>query len=185
MGIVAGWWRWAYGWWKKFRKTRAFHVLVIIWGVIFILLTAVVAWKPEPFIRLGYPGVLIFNMLSGPGMFLLPTLAKRMNILGLSFFSALGMAINDSAGWIVGKNGEEILPSSQKVRNIRGTIQKYGPWALLVWSLTPFPYDLIGMIAGYLQIPYRRYIIPTFLGKFIRFLLISSGILAIFGNDTI
>lgn len=158
---------------------------MIAWGIGFLALTAVIALNPEPFVGFGYPGVFFFNMLSGPGMFLLPSLSTRMNVLGLAMASAGGMAVNDSVGWLAGRSGEELLPTSEKVKKIQNSIQKFGPWALLFWSLIPFPYDLIGLIAGYLRIPYPKYILPTFLGKFIRFLLISSGVLAFWSNDKI
>jgi len=171
MGTAAGWWKWESGLVRK---------ILIVTGLIFLGLTVVITLKPEPFLKFGLPGVFVFNMLSGPGMFLLPTLSTKMNVVALAFFSALGMAINDSVSWMVGTNGEEVLPANKKIEKIRQGIQKYGPWALLAWSLIPFPYDLIGLVAGYLKIPYLRYLIPTFAGKFLRFLAIASGAAAMF-----
>lgn len=172
MGTVAGWWRWGSGWLRR---------VLLLAGAVFILLTVVITLNPEPFLKFGYFGVFVFNLFSGPGMFLLPVLARRMNVVALAFFSALGMAFNDTVSWAVGANGEEILPAGEKVEKVRKGIQKYGPWALLGWSLIPFPYDLIGLVAGYMKIPYWKYLLPTFSGKFIRFLLISSGIVTLWG----
>ncbi|MFA6250297.1 MAG: VTT domain-containing protein [Candidatus Shapirobacteria bacterium] len=162
-------------------KSMIFKRVMVVTGIALLIGSVFIAIKPEPFLKLGYAGVFFFNLLSGPGMFLLPTLAMRMNIFGLAFFSALGMALNDSVGWIVGSSGEGIIPASEKVQKISKSIQRFGPGALLVWSLIPFPYDLVGILAGYLKIPYWKYIIPTFLGKFIRFILISGGVVTFFG----
>lgn len=105
-----------------------------------------------------------------------------MNIFGLAFFTALGMTFNDSVAWLIGNSGETIIPKSKKTQRIENTVQKYGVFALFVWSLLSIPYDIIGLIAGYLGISYKKYIIPTFLGKFIRMILIGLGIVSYFGK---
>lgn len=144
-------------------------------GLLLMLVSIVIVVNPEPFLKFGYIGVFTFNLLSGPGMFIIPSLAQKMNVVWLAFFSSLGMAFNDSLAWIVGSSGSEILPKSKKIERIKESISKYGPIALLAWATIPFPYDLIGVIAGYLGIRFRYYFLPTFIGRFIRFLIIGSG----------
>lgn len=145
-----------------------------------MVVTIFITVNPGPFLKFGYAGVFLFNALSGPGMILLPTLSRHMNFVILAFVSALGMAINDSVSWLVGRNGSVILPRLKKIIRLEAGINKYGPWALLVWSMIPFPYDLIGLISGYLGFSYIRFLVPTFAGKFIRFLMVAGGSLAIF-----
>ena len=90
------------------------------------------------------------------------------------------MAINDSIAWIIGNSGKAVVDRPVKLKKIEHSIEKYGIFAIFFWSLIPFPYDIIGLVAGYLGLSYVRYIIPTFLGKFIRFTLIGLGILSFF-----
>ena len=160
---------------KKFKK------MTLIFGVIFFVLTIIISFDPQPFLRFGYIGVFVFNLF-GPGTLLFPSLARHMNILGLAFVTALGMAFNDSVSWLIGRSGDIIIPRSKKVKRIEGTIHKYGSVALFFWSLIPIPYDIIGLIAGYLEFPYKSFILPTFLGKFVRFILLGSGVVALFGR---
>ena len=160
---------------KKFKK------VTLILGVIFFVLTIIISFDPQPFLRFGYLGIFVFNLF-GPETLLFPSLARHMNILGLAFATALGMAINDSVSWLVGRSGDVIMPRSNKVKRIEGTIHKFGSVALFFWSLIPIPYDIIGLIAGYLEFPYKSFILPTFLGKFVRFILLGSGIVALFGR---
>lgn len=166
---------------SRLFQSKRFKQITFVLGVVFLLLTLFISLDPTPFLKFGYLGVFIFNLF-GAGTLLFLPLARHMNIVGLAFVSALGMAFNDSVSWIVGRSGDEIVPRSKKVEKVEKSIQKYGTLALFFWSLIPVPYDIVGFIAGYLEFPYKSFILPTFFGKFVRFLLLGSGILAVFGK---
>ncbi len=159
---------------SKTRKRITFFI-----GIILLLVTGLIAISPEPFLKFGYPGVFVMCALGGSSLLLIP-LASHFNIYVLAFAGASGMAINDSIAWIIGNSGKAVVDRSVKLKKIERSIEKYGIFAIFFWSLIPFPYDIVGLVAGYLGLSYVRYIIPTFLGKFIRFTLISLGILSIF-----
>ncbi len=161
---------------KTFKKT------LFVFGLLFFILTLVISLDPKPFLRFGYVGVFVFNLI-GPGTLLVPSLSRYMNVYLLALATALGMAGNDSVSWLVGRNSDVVVARSKGTQRIEATLHKYGPYALFVWSLIPFPYDLIGFIAGYLEFPYRRFIIPTILGKFVRFILLGLGIVAVWGKS--
>lgn len=162
----------------KFFQSREFKKVMLFLGIGSFFLTGFAVFKPGPFLKFGYFGVFLFNVV-GSGTLLVPILAQHMNVFFLALATALGMAVNDTVSWLVGKSGDVILPRGKKVEKIEGTLHKYGPVGLFFWSLIPFPYDLIGLIAGYLEFPYIRFFIPTFLGKFVRFILLGTGTLAV------
>lgn len=149
---------------------------MIVTGIIFYLFAFVMAFNPKPFLKFGYLGVFIFSLF-GPGMILVPTLVGTLNLYILAFVIALGMAFNDSVSWLVGKSGDIIVKRTKKIEKIEKTINRFGAYALFFWSLIPFPYDLVGVIAGYLEMPYKKFILATFLGKFVRFILLGLGII--------
>lgn len=159
-----------------FFQSKRFKKIAFFLGVIFLIITAFTAVKPEPFLKFGYAGIFISNLF-GAGTFLIIPLAKHFNIFTLALVLAFGIALNDSVSWFIGNSGTAIIPKGKKLRRIEGTIQKYGMVALFFWSLIPFPYDLIGFVAGYLGLKYPKFIIPTFLGKFIRLLLLGAGVI--------
>ncbi len=165
----------------KIFQSKTFKKVTLVFGILFLVLTGLISFKPDPFLRFGYLGVFVFNLF-GAGTILVFSLARHMNVFGLAFFTALGMAFNDSVAWLIGNSGETIIPKSKKTERIENTVQKYGVFALFVWSLLPIPYDIIGLVAGYLGVSYKRYIIPTFLGKFIRMILIGLGMVSYFGK---
>lgn len=163
-------------------ESKAFKKAAFVSGIIFLLFTFIISLDPAPFLKFGLPGVFMFNLV-GPGTLLIPVLARHMNIIGLALASALGMALNDSVSWVVGRNGDVVIPRSKKVEKVERSLYKYGPLAFFLWSVAPIPYDFIGLIAGYLQFPYRSLIVPAFLGKFVRFLILGSSTVALFGKS--
>jgi len=160
---------------------KLLKVFSLVFAVVFYLLAFVVAFKPEPFLRFGYWGIFAFNLV-GPGTFLIPVASRHFMVLGVALATSLGMAINDSVSWLAGKNGDIVFPRGRRVARIEAAIKKYGPFALFFWALIPFPYDFIAVIAGYLKLPFKRFLIPTFLGRLLRFLLMGFGIVAIWGK---
>jgi len=164
-----------------FFRSKIFKKITFVLGILFLIFSGFISLRPDIFLRFGILGIFIFNLF-GPGILLIPSLARHMNILLLAIVSAGGTSLNDSVAWVIGVSGASIIPKSNNTKNIENTVKKYGVFALFFWSLIPFPYDLVGFVAGYLGLSYPRYIIPTFLGKLLRFLLIGAGVIQIFGK---
>ena len=158
----------------QFVRTKAFKKISFFLGIALLILTLIITLDPQSFLRFGYLGVFIFNLF-GPGTLLIPVLSRFMNIPLLAAASALGMMFNDSIAWLIGNSSQAFIGKAKKLAKIEKSIQKFGLWALFFWSLIPIPYDFVGFVAGYLNIPYRKYIIPTFAGKFVRFILMGYG----------
>lgn len=166
---------------KQFFSSRPFKVFTLILAVFFYLLAFVITFVPGPFLKFGYLGIFVFNLF-GPGTFLVPVASRHFLVIGVALASSLGMTINDSVSWLAGKNGDIVFPRGRRVERIETAIKKYGPLALFFWAIIPFPYDFIAIIAGYLQLPFKRFLLPTFFGRLLRFILIGSGIVAIWGK---
>lgn len=158
-----------------FQSTRFKRVLFYV-GLVFIVLTFLMSLNPEPFLKFGYGGVFVFALF-GPASLVVPILALHMNVPLLAVVTALGMAINDAVSWYVGTLGHVVLPESKHVKRLEKNVRVYGRFALFFWALIPFPYDLIGLIAGYLGFSFAGFMVPTFSGRLVRFLLLGFGVL--------
>lgn len=167
-------WLWKIVRTEKFRKITAFLALM------FMILTFVISLDPRPFLNLGYFGIFVFSIF-GSGIFLVPVISRYLNVFVIAFIVSLGMAINDLVSWYLGKRGDIVFPRSKRVIRAEKTLHKYGPYGLLFFSFIPLPYDFFGVIAGYMEFPFWRFVIPTFLGRFLRFLILGTGSIAIFG----
>lgn len=133
------------------------------------------AFDPGPFLEFGYLGVFLFNVLGGAGVILVPTLSSAMNIWLLAFVTAIGMGINDSLSWLVGRGGSDAVYKVKWADKAEKFLDRHGWKSLFIISAIPFPYDVIGLLSGYLGMDYLKFFIPTVLGKFMRTLLIGFG----------
>lgn len=161
----------------KFLKSKTFKKITLLLSISFFCLSLLSIINPRPFLKLGYIGI-FFAHVFGAGSILTFGLAKQTNPYFLALATALGMTLNDSVAYLIGKNSDILIDRPEKIKKIEGTIQKYGPFALFAWALIPFPYDLIGFIVGYLELPYYKFFLSAFAGKFLRTLLIGLGILS-------
>jgi membrane protein YqaA with SNARE-associated domain len=160
--------------WEQLRQTNWFRRLYASIGTVMIVLSFLIIVDPEPFVRLGYPGIFVFNLF-GPGTLLIPSLSLKMNVWGLALSSAGGMAINDSVSWMVGHGGRAIITPGKRTERVERAIGKYGGWAFLGYSILPFPFDFVGLIAGYLRFSYWKMLGAAFVGKVTRFVLMGMG----------
>lgn len=161
-------------------KSKRFRGITTFLAVVFMFATFVLTLDPRPFVKFGYLGAFVFSLF-GTGIIIVPVLARYMNLALLSLLVALGMAINDTVGWYVGRRGDVVFPRSKRVIRAEETLHKYGPYGLVLFAFMPLPYDFFGVIAGYLEFPFLRFVIPTFVGRFARFMLLGSGSIAIWG----
>lgn len=163
------------------EKLKSAGLLIgIIFTIVTFLLTFLAVLNPDPFIKYGYLGIFTFNLV-GAGTLLVPVLARYLNIYMLALVSSAGMAVNDTVSWYVGKSGDVIIPRSKRVIKTEKTLHKHGPYGLLFFAFIPWPYDFIGLIAGYLEFPFWRFWIPTFIGRFLRFVLLGYGVIGLVG----
>ena len=163
----------------QFFQSKIFKWIMVILGMIFIIGGFFIAFNPDEFTKFGYVGVFVFNLF-GPGTLIIPSLSLKMNVFWLAFVSALGISINDTVSYLVGKNGDVVFKRTDKIKKIESAVDRFGPFGLFVFAVFPFPYDFIGLLAGYLELSYKKFVIPCFLGKFLRFYFLGLGVKIIF-----
>lgn len=154
--------------------SKTFRKLMVYGGGVVVIATVFLALDPRPFVRLGYMGVFVYSLF-GTGTLIVPLLSAQLNLYLLALAAAAGMAINDSLSWWVGRNGEEVVPWGKKSEKLAAGVKKYGTAALFFWALIPFPYDAVGLIAGYLGVPWWKFVAATFAGRVVRFVIIGQG----------
>jgi membrane protein YqaA with SNARE-associated domain len=161
---------------KKFQRIYFFVTLTMFFGGILL----VIDW--HYFVRLGYPGIFLFNCLGGFGTYLTPFLARHFNPFLIALCTALGMSINDSMSYIIGFTSTSLVRRDKWVDRVEKLLSKYDVWGLFFLSILPVPFDIIGFISGYLDIKYAKFFSATFAGKFLRILLVATGTVRIIAH---
>lgn len=147
-------------------------------SIIFVIGTYFIAISPESFLKLGYVGVFIFNVLSS-GLLLVPILVEKMNLPGVVIASSLGNIPNTSINYVLGQNTKSLVAKIPFVPKLEHLVERFGLYIVFVFAMIPFPIDINALLSGHLGIPYRRYILVNFLGKILLFTLVGLGVITL------
>ena len=154
-------------------------------SLIFALVISVVIFIfRDKFVQLegyGYLGIFLISVL-GNATVILPVPVILTAFIGGGIFNpfivgivtAIGAAIGELTGYLVGYGGKVVIKDSKKLIKIEGWMKKHGLWVLFVLSAIPNPFfDLAGIVAGATGVPVYKYLIVVTLGKMVKFITIS------------
>jgi len=94
-------------------------------------------------------------------------------IMGIAAVSALGCALGELAGYLLGFSAKKLAETSNSelLRNVDGfgklilENEKYTPFYIFFFALTPLPDDLIFIPLGMIKYPAWKCILPGWIGK--------------------
>lgn len=135
-----------------------------------------------------YPGAFLLALLTNLTLAVPvpynPVVLQLMTVVRLPLLVALlaaaGSAVGESTGWWVGSQGRAVLPSEGRagaaVRRLQRLAERRWPsfWGLAAFSAVPNPvFDVAGLVAGAARVPYRLFLLATFLGRLLRFVVFA------------
>ncbi len=182
----------------NFIKQNKNYELIKIIGS-FVLFVGFVYWViesssiiDESFVRdYGLVGVLVASMISNATVFIiLPAVEGILFIFSekyavsftevmlYAFAAGLGAAIGEMTSYIMGLIGVKAAEKIKhkefgKLDSIKDLIGKKGMIFVFLGSLTPFPFDIIGIAAGLIKYDIKKFFLAALLGKVVRFLIIG------------
>ncbi|MDO8674375.1 MAG: VTT domain-containing protein [Dehalococcoidia bacterium] len=162
-------------------------------GVMALTGAAAYAWAsgmdPRELVALGYPGVFLVAFLSSATVLVpIPGLAAILGAgaiwqpLVVGVIGGLGAAAGEMTGYLVGRAGLSDLTASKGDRWHMADrwLRRFGFWAILVVAAVPNPlFDALGLAAGALLYPARRFWLAAAAGnciKYTAFALLGSNI---------
>lgn len=162
----------------KVVKSSIFRWVFLSLGVLFVILTFIISITPDSFLKYGYFGVFIFNVVSS-GLLIIPVLVAKMNIFLIVLVSALGNIPNTSINYLVGNTSNHLFSRHPVVLKLKKWMEKFGLIIVYILAIVPMPLDVNGLLSGYVGIPYKQYILVNFLGKITVFALVAYGVISI------
>ena len=134
----------------------------------------------------GYFGVFLISVISNatiilpvPSLIFVFLLSGELNPILLALLSGLGSAIGELTSYGIGLGGVALTEQKKKhlkkkLDGIEKMFQKYGGfWVIVLFAATPLPFDIVGLGAGALRYPPKKFFIATFIGKFIISLIVA------------
>ncbi len=130
----------------------------------------------------GYAGAFIISLLSSatiffpaPGWAVVVIMSRSLNpyLLGLS--AGIGSAIGELTGYIAGEGVREIVNSHVKESaRVEEVVKKYGTAGIFILAFVPNPlFDIAGIVAGGLKMPWWQYLIACAAGRVLRYILLA------------
>ena len=134
-------------------------------------------WK-----ALGYPGVFFLSLLASGGMvFPIPSLAATcgaagldLNLIIVGVLAGLGETLGELVGYSIGFGGQSVVQRRRIYKRARTWMIRWGIVVLLILSIKPNPiFDFVGIPAGALRYPMKRFLVTVWVGKTLKGLIIA------------
>ncbi len=168
---------------KNNNHARTKHILLLVTSIVIIFLSF---YFRDEFLKLGSLGILgifIINVIGSATLFL-PAPGIASVIAGGIVFpplvvatvAALGSAIGDMVGYILGRSGKEVFLKKDSFwfTIFREIFHKYGFILIVFFSFVPNPFfDAIGIFAGLFSYNPIRFFAYVLIGRFLRNLALA------------
>jgi membrane protein YqaA with SNARE-associated domain len=172
------------------RRSERIRGLLQAFGVLLLalMLNLLILYLPRNWFEgwgtLGYFGVFIVTALANASVFipvpypgLIARLATDLNVYGVAFLGAAGSAVGESTAYLVGRAGKSVVEQNRFYlwlqRQLRTPRRAF--LILFVLSAPPNPFfDVAGLTAGSVGVPYPLFVAATFSGRIIRMLILAN-----------
>ena len=178
-----------YGWFSRTSDLKV-RLIALALGIIAVSVVFVVWmfvgglsnsdwWK-----TLGYPGVFFLSLLASGGMvFPIPSLAATcgaagldLNLIVVGILAGLGETLGELVGYSIGFGGQSVVQRRYIYRRAKAWMGRWGVGVLLILSIIPNPiFDFVGIAAGALRYPIKRFLIIVWVGKTLKGLIIAHA----------
>ena len=134
-------------------------------------------WK-----TLGYPGVFFLSLLASGGMvFPIPSLAATcgaaglgLNLIVVGILAGIGETLGELVGYSIGFGGQSVVQRRRIYKRARAWMIRWGIGVLFLLSIVPNPiFDFVGIAAGALRYPMKRFLIIVWVGKTLKGIIIA------------
>ncbi len=169
--------------WARHQRALSVSGLVLVGAI--VLTAWLLRGQIDAVQVAGYPGVFLLNFLGAvsivlpvPGLITTCTLSVPLNPFVVGCLAGLGEFFGEWSGYVIGLGGNKLfdrVPAYQRMRPVAARwMMKRGAIVLFLFSAIPNPlFDLVGIAAGTVQYPFRRFLAVVFCGKLLKALTVA------------
>jgi membrane protein DedA with SNARE-associated domain len=145
-----------------------------------------ILWAKQLIIQFSYVGIFFISLISTSTIFLpfpIYVIIFFAAGLGLNPFlvgivAGLGSAFGELTGYFVGVGGEKVIESKEKkepklIITFTKLFKRYGFPIVAITAFIPFPFDIIGILAGVGGYDIKKFLLATIIGKIAKCLMIA------------
>ncbi len=172
------------------RSQLALRVLAVLFSI--GITVAIIAARDSigKYAAYGYPGVFIISLL-GNATLILPApswaivfaVGGALNPYWVGIFAGIGSAIGEMTGYLAGFAGRAIVENRARYHRLETLMNRYGAWLIFALAAIPNPlFDVGGILAGTLKMPWWKFLGAAVAGKTVRFILLAMFGASVFGG---
>ncbi|MFH1255739.1 MAG: VTT domain-containing protein [Candidatus Diapherotrites archaeon] len=95
----------------------------------------------------------------------------------IGIFGGVGASIGEMNSYLIGALGAKALEEKRKkesgtLNELRLRLEDKGALFVFLATMTPFPFDLIGIAAGMMKFDYKKFFLAALFGKTLRYIII-------------
>jgi uncharacterized membrane protein YdjX (TVP38/TMEM64 family) len=132
---------------------------------------------------LGFPGIFLVSVLANasliipvPGVVFTAAMGAIFNPFWVAIAAGTGAAVGEMTGYLAGFSGQAVIDKQDWYTRIENWMRKYGDATIFVLAFIPNPlFDIGGMAAGALKMPWWRFYFWCALGKILKMLMFAYG----------
>jgi uncharacterized membrane protein YdjX (TVP38/TMEM64 family) len=132
---------------------------------------------------LAYPVIFLVSILANatiilpvPGVVLTAEMGAVFNPILVAVAAGAGAAIGELTGYLAGFSGRGVIENRKWYNRVVKWMSKYGDVTILVMAIIPNPFfDIAGMVAGAMKMPWWRFMLWCTVGKIIKMLMFAYG----------
>jgi uncharacterized membrane protein YdjX (TVP38/TMEM64 family) len=159
--------------------------LIRIFLFFLVLISSIVLFiyrdEVQKIANFGYGGIFILSILSNatlilplPGIIFTSAMGAVFNPFWVAIAAGIGAAIGETTGYLAGFSGQIVVDRKDWYETLTQWMRKYGNLTILVMAFVPNPlFDLAGMAAGMLKLPFFRFLFWCSMGKIIKMLVFA------------
>jgi membrane protein DedA with SNARE-associated domain len=135
----------------------------------------------KEFEKYGYMGVFIVSVTLNATVIVPVSAMAVISSLGgvmpspllVGVIGGIGAGIGEMVGYIAGRAGRNLLARNKMYVRVEGWVQRWGPFAVFIFSIFPFLFDIVGLIAGATRMPAWKFFIACWLGRTILYVSVA------------
>ncbi len=167
---------------RRSKPLQALGVLLLALALNVAVIMLPQAWF-EGWGNYGYLGVLLITLLANASVFVpvpypgvVVKLAQELDFVLIALLGATGSVVGETTAFFVGRAGKGVVEETRFYRWLRRQLRTPLRALVILFALSAPPnpfFDVAGLTAGSLNVPFPIFFAATFFGRLVRFLLLG------------
>ncbi|MBN1691926.1 MAG: DedA family protein [Dehalococcoidales bacterium] len=168
-----------------FLRKRILYVVGLLLVIAIITAVGIVyAKNPKFFEELegyGYAGIFVISVVLNATIIIPISVMAIVSSMGallpspllVGIIAGVGAGIGEMTGYLAGRAGRGLLAKSTVYTRIEKWVKRWGWIAVFLLSVFPFVFDVVGIIAGAMRMPWWRFWLACWAGRTVSYVTVA------------